>query len=164
VQPWGEYYANNPDTIPPLVYVDMVNQSGINFDAFGVEIIQGRNESGMYVRDLMHISAMLDRFVPLSKPLHISGVAVPDRELPGIQDCQTAGMWRKPWDEATQAMWIEQFFKIAMSKPFIETVTYANFADDGTDELVGSGLLNERLDLKKSFRELRKLQKLILGK
>ena len=164
VQPWGEYYAGNPDTIPPLVYVDMVNQSGINFDAFGVEIIQGKNESGMHVRDLMHMSAMLDRFVPLSKPLHISAVAVPDRELAGIQECGTGGMWRKPWDEATQAMWIEQFFKIAMSKPFIETVTYANFADDSSDEIVGSGLLNERLELKKSFRELRKLQKLILGK
>lgn len=163
VQPWGEYYAGNPDTIPPLVYVDMVNQSGINFDAFGVEIIQGKNESGSHVRDLMHISAMLDRFVPLPKPLHISGVAVPDRTSSG-QECKLAGLWRQPWDETTQAVWIEQFFKIAMSKPFVETVTYANFADDGSDGLVGSGLLNERLELKKSFRELRKLQKLVLGK
>jgi hypothetical protein len=164
VQPWGEYYASNPDTVPPLVYVDMVNQSGINFDAFGVEVIQGKNESGMHVRDLMHVSAMLDRFVPLSKPLHISGVATPDREVPGIQDCQMAGIWRKPWDEATQAVWIEQFFKVAMSKPFIETVTYANFADNSSDELIGSGIVNERLELKKAFRELRKLQKLVLGK
>lgn len=164
VQPWGEYHAGNPDTIPPLVYVDMVNQSGINFDAFGVEIIQGKNGNGMHLRDLMHISAMLDRFVPLNKPLHISNVAVPDRELAGIQECHSAGMWRKAWDEMTQAVWIEQFFKIAMSKPYIETVTYGNFADNGSDELVGSGLLNEQLSLKKSFRELRKLQKLILGK
>jgi hypothetical protein len=164
VQPWGEYYAGNADTIPPLVYVDMVNQSGINFDAFGVEIIQGKNESGMHVRDLMHISAMLDRFVPVSKPLHISAVAAPDRELAGVQDCRTSGMWRKPWDEATQAAWIEQFFKIALSKPFIETVTYANFADDGINALAGSGLVNDKLELKKSFREIRKLQKLILGK
>jgi hypothetical protein len=107
---------------------------------------------------------MLDRFVPLNKPLHISAVAVPDREVAGIQECQTAGLWRKPWDEAIQAIWIDHFFKIAMSKPFIETITYANFADNGADEIVGTGLLNERLDLKKSFRELRKLQKLILGK
>ena len=34
--PWGEYYAALPDTIPPLVYVDMVVQSGINFDGFGL--------------------------------------------------------------------------------------------------------------------------------
>jgi hypothetical protein len=164
VQPWGEYYAGSADTIPPLVYVDMVNQSGINFDAFGVEIVQGKNESGTHVRDLMHISSMLDRFVPLSKPLHISGVSAPDRESPGAQECRMAGIWRKPWDEATQAVWIEQFFKVAMSKPFIETVTYANFSDNGSDALVGSGILNERLELKRAFRELRKLQKLVLGK
>jgi hypothetical protein len=164
VQPWGEYYAGNPDTIPPLVYVDMVNQSGINFDAFGVEIIQGKNESGMYVRDLMHVSAMLDRFMPVSKPLHISAVAVPDRESPNTQNRRSDGVWRKSWDETIQAVWIEQFFKIALSKPFIETVTYANFADESSDGLVGSGLLNERLELKKSFRELRKMQKTILGK
>ena len=32
--PWGEYYATVPNSIPPLVYMDMVVQSGISFDAY----------------------------------------------------------------------------------------------------------------------------------
>ena len=40
--PWGEYYSASPNTIPPLVYVDMVVQSGINFDAFGLQMQFGK--------------------------------------------------------------------------------------------------------------------------
>ncbi|UCE99416.1 MAG: endo-1,4-beta-xylanase, partial [Planctomycetota bacterium] len=51
--PWGEYYATTPNTIPPLVYVDMAIQSGINFDAFGMQMRFGKNQAGMHVRDMM---------------------------------------------------------------------------------------------------------------
>jgi hypothetical protein len=164
VGPWGEYYASRSDTIPPLVYIDMVNQSGISFDAFGLEIIMGKNETGMHVRDMMHVSAMLDRFVPVSKPIHITSVAVPDSCGSGVQDCNTAGIWRREWDAELQGHWVEQFYKIALSKPYVETITYGNFADNGTDGLAGSGLLTKEYEPKRAYKELRKLQKLIVGK
>ena len=162
--PWGEYYAFKPDTIPPLVYVDMVNQSGINFDAFGVEMVMGKNEPGMHVRDLMHISAMLDRFVPLTKPLHISAVAVPQLCGQGEYDCQRAGLWRRKWDGELQAQWIDCFCRIAMSKPFVESVTYANFADDGYDCLNASGLLTKDIQPKPAYKQILNIAKLISGK
>ncbi len=66
--PFGEYYARNQRTIPPLLYADMAVQSGIKFDAFGIQLFMGVPVDGMYVRDLLQVSSLLDEFVSLSKP------------------------------------------------------------------------------------------------
>jgi len=163
VQPWGEYYATMPETIPPLVYADIVTQSGISFDAFGLEMRFGRNQAGMHLRDMMDISAMLDRFAAASRPLHTTTVAVPDRPGRGPQDGKVAGIWHQSWDQSLQAQWVEQFCKIALSKPFINTVTYSEFADSSEGETVGYGLLDEQLKPKESYHALSRLQKLILS-
>ncbi len=164
VQPWGEYYAVTPETVPPLVYADIVTQSGISFDAFGLEMRFGKNQAGMHIRDMMDISAMLDRYAAASKPMHITTVAVPDRPGEGPHDGKVAGIWHKPWDQPVQAQWVEQFCKIALSKPFVNTVTYSEFADNGASEKVGYGLLDEQLKPKESYHALSRLQKFILGR
>jgi hypothetical protein len=82
--PWGEYYTTIPNSIPPLVYMDMVVQSGINFDAFGLQVRFGKNQSGMHVRDMMQVSAILDTFAPIAKPLYITGVEVPSQDGSGL--------------------------------------------------------------------------------
>jgi len=160
--PWGEYYAKNSNSIPPLVYVDMVVQSGINFDAFGLCVRFGKNEAGMYVRDMMQISSVLDRFGMLNRPLHITSVAVPSGAGSGSNDCGAAGIWHKSWDQSVQAQWLEQFYKIALSKPFVNTITYSNLTDGRNEIVPDSGLLTEKLEPKKSFTTIRRLQKLLL--
>lgn len=165
--PWGEYYASEADTIPPLVYMDMVVQSGISFDAFGVQMQFGKNQPGMHIRDMMQVSAMLDRFAPVDKPLHITSVAVPSATSSGLQACEVAGMWHKGWDQQVQAEWVEQFYKIALSKPYINSVTYSSFADRQSPRnstIAEAGLLTDKLEPKKSFQVLTKLQKLILNR
>ena len=75
--PWGEYYARNQRTIPPLLYADMVLQSGVAFDGFSVQFRFGAQKDGMLARDMFQISSMLDQFARLGRPLHISAVQVP---------------------------------------------------------------------------------------
>ena len=162
--PWGEYYATTPDTIPPLVYVDMVVQSGINFDAFGLQMRFGRNQAGMHIRDMMHISAVLDYFGPIAKPLYITGVEVPSRNGDDLQDGKVAGIWHQEWDQSRQGQWIEQFYKIALSKPFVDAVTYSNLTDVKDSAIANSGLLTEKLEPKKSFRTLKKLHSVIFSR
>lgn len=164
VCPWGEYYAHNQDTIPPLVYIDMVTQAGINYDALGVQMVFGKNVPGMQVRDMMQISAMLDRFAPIPKPLHITSFGVPDTNDAEGQGQQQAGMWYKPWDQAQQAKWIEEFCKIAFSKTFVNTVTYSALADGNENVLAGGGLLTDKFQPKKAFMTMVKLQRKILQK
>jgi hypothetical protein len=164
VHPWGEYYASMPETIPPLVYADIVTQSGISFDALGLEICFGKNQAGMHIRDMMDISAILDRFAATNRPVHITAIAVPDQPGKDSYDGKVAGIWHKPWNRPIQAQWVEQFCKIALSKPFINTVTYSKFADTGANDAVGYGLLDEKLTPKDSYNALNRLQKLIISR
>lgn len=155
--PWGEYYANTPNSIPPLVYMDMVVQSGTTFDGFGLQMRFGRNQSGMHIRDMMQISAILDYLGPISKPIHLTNVAVPSQNGEGLQDGKVAGIWHKPWNEEQQGRWIKQFCIIAISKPFVQSVTYSDLVDSAGSAIAGSGLLNDKLEPKAAFKELQKL-------
>ena len=162
--PWGEYYATIPDSIPPLVYMDMVVQSGINFDAFGLVMRFGKNQSGMHIRDMMQISAILDYVSPVARPLYITGVEVPSQNGDGLYSGKVAGVWHQEWDQSRQAQWIEQFYKIALSKPFVDSVTYSTLADMKGSAIANSGLLTSQLEPKKSFRALKKLHNAIFGR
>ncbi|HIJ69785.1 MAG TPA: hypothetical protein HPP87_00305 [Planctomycetes bacterium] len=160
--PWGEYYSERKNTVPPLVYADMVIQSAISFDAFAVQMHFGKDRPGMHIRDMMQISSMLDYFAAVVKPVHVTGVAIPGRSESNDQDWRVAGKWHREWDESLQSDWIEQFYKIALGKPFVNSITYLNLADTEDTKILGSGLLTEGFEPKETFLTLEKLQKLIL--
>jgi hypothetical protein len=162
--PWGEYYATVPNSVPPLVYIDMVVQGGINFDAFGLQMHFGKNLAGMHIRDMIQMSAVLDLFAPIAKPLHIMEVAVPSQSGDGLYDGKVAGIWHEEWDQLRQAQWIEQFYRIALSKPFVDSVTYSNLADTEDSPIASSGLLTNQLEPKESFRTLKKLHDIIFAR
>ena len=161
---WGEYYAHDKTTVPPLVYTDMVIQSGISFDAFGLQFHFGRDLPGMHVRDMMQISSRLDCFAPVSKPLHITGVSIPSAAGSEGRAQDKAGSWRKEWNQDMQAVWVEEFYKLALARPYVSTVTYSCLADHSQSEFNGCGLLSEKLEPKKSFLMLAKFQRSILKK
>ena len=162
--PWGEYYATTPNSIPPLVYMDMVVQSGINFDAFGLQMRFGKNQSGMHVRDMMQISAILDAFAPIAKPLYVTSLEVPSQNNSGLYDGKVAGIWHEGWNQQRQARWIEQFHKIALSKPFVNSVSYANLIDGDNNAIAHSGMMTNKLEPKDSFRTMKKLHDSIFSR
>jgi len=139
-------------------------QSGINFDAFGLQMQFGKNQAGMHIRDMMHISAVLDYFAPIAKPLYITDVEVPSQNGAGLHDGKVAGIWHQEWGQSQQEQWIEQFYKIALSKPFVDTVTYSNLADTEDSTIANSGLLTKELKPKKSFQTLKKLRDAIFNR
>ena len=170
VAPWGEYYAVDQRTIPPLLYADMAVQSGIHFDAFGLQVYFGVNSEGMYVRDLMQISAMIDRFGNFGKPLHITAVQVPSQVAPGPRggdgekwDPTRGGMWHAPWDEVVQADWVESFYAVALSKPFVESVCWRDLSDGPNTYLPHGGLLNADLSPKAGYEKLLALREQMTG-
>ncbi len=159
--PWGEYYSRNQRTIPPLLYADMAVQSGIKFDAFGLQVFMGMPADGYYVRDLMQISAMLDEFVSLGKPLHVTACQVPSEAAPPApeatepgQSALEAGRWHAPWSQRLQAEWLQAFLRISLSKPFIETVCWRDLADHEAYHMPHGGLCRDTMEPKLAYREL----------
>lgn len=161
--PWGEYYAYDKTTVPPLVYADMVIQSGISFDAFGLQFHFGKDAPGMHMRDMMQIASRMDCFAAVPKTVHVTGVSIPDNEGEGAA-AGKAGHWRKKWDQTLQATWLEEFYKLTLGRPFINTVTYSYLADSPSQPVKGCGLLTSKLTPKKAFLVMAKFQKTIMNR
>ncbi len=160
--PWGEYYARNQRTIPPFLYADMAVQSGIKFDAFGVQLFMGVPVDGYYVRDLIQISSLLDEFVTLGKPIHITACAVPSGctvdkwdAWKGNASIPNAGYWHAPWSPRLQAEWLQAFYRISMSKPFVESICWRDLADYEGHYIPHGGLCGNDLEPKPAYNELR---------
>jgi len=161
-QPFGEYYATNQRSIPPLMYADLVVQSGIQFDAFGVRLLVGQAVSGQYTRDLMQISQLLDQFSLFNKPVHLTLAApsetVTQMMIPASETGEpidpVSGHWRRPWSQQVQSHWLEAIFQVAASKPFIDAIAWQELADHPNIELPLGGLLSEEYVPKEALRRL----------
>jgi hypothetical protein len=169
--PWGEYYSRNQRTIPPLLYADMAVQSGIKFDAFGVQMFMGAPVDGCFVRDLLQVSTLLDEFVSMGKPLHITGCQVPSDITPDAWDAwggkappPKAGHWHAPWSQRLQAEWLQAFYRIAISKPYVESITWRDLADYEGHYIPHGGLCKNNLEAKLSYKELRNFRALLASK
>ncbi len=165
VTPWGEYYAANQRTIPPLLYADMILQSGVPFDAFALRLQFGPGSQGTCLRDFFQISTMLDQFAKLGKPLHITAAEVPSQPPPkeSLESGTFSGGSRsKPWSEEVQANWLENVVEVALSKPFVESVSWHNLTDYSGMQVPSGGLLRSDLTPKEAYKKFVALRPLVV--
>ncbi len=166
-QPFGEYYATNQRSIPPLMYADLLIQGAVAFDGFAIKLLMGQSQPGQFVRDLMQVSNLLDQIAVFNKPVYLTVaapsdvvtsimIASPDAGTPVDPNC---GFWRKTWSSSVQSRWLEAVMQIAMSKPYIEAVAWHEIVDHPDVELPLSGLMGEDLAAKPSFKRLAAFRK-----
>lgn len=161
---WGEYHGVLPNSVSPVAYMDMVIQSGVTFDAFALQVKFGRNETGLHVRDMLQVTSLLDYLSLLGKPLYITQVQIPSESGAGDCDEKVAGVWHKTWDPKRQALWLDQFYRIAMSKPMVDGVVYGNLADHPESLIQHSGVLTEAFKPKDAYRVIRRFREFIHSK
>lgn len=138
-QPWGEYLASNRRSIPPYTYAEAVLSTGLPIDAIALRVQMGHAEPGLSTRDMLSLSAMLDRYAQLEKPIFVTGVGVPSATIPATpfmprsgaepEDPYEPGYWRAPWSEAVQAQWMTQALSIMCSKPYVQGVCWQELYD-----------------------------------
>jgi hypothetical protein len=173
-QPWGEYHAVNRRSIPPYLYAEAMVQAGIQVDAFALRLQMGHAEPGCSTRDLMSLSAILDRFAALEKPLTITSLGCPSapitpapyRPRAGAQaeDPYEPGSWRAPWSDATQAEWLTQAMAICCSKPFVHSVCWQELYDapstasGGAAEMPFGGLISSNGQAKPALSRLAQIR------
>lgn len=170
-QPWGEYFALNRRSVPPLMYADTLIQAGVPFDIIALRLQLAQPLPGQMTRDLMSISAMLDRFASLDRPIAITAAGCPSEVLhPAAPPSRRAananpfadetdnddatvdsgpilnpGSWRKPWNEATQADWLAQVVALCAAKPGVASVCWQDMVEvtgrSHPPEMSGGGLI-----------------------
>lgn len=153
-QPFGEHQSRRKDGIAPLTYLDQAIHSGVRLDAVGVQLLFGRRDEGMTMRDIMQVSALLDRFFLLELPIIVSGMGVPSETID-----PEGGWWHRAFDNEVQARWVGRVFAIAMSKPFIETVFWADLYDHMDAPLPRAGLISDTGHVKPSLQRLTSMRK-----
>lgn len=165
---WGEYYARNQRSIPPILYADMAVQSSVAFDAFGLDLSFGLAADGYFMRDMFQVSSMLDRLAGLGKPFHIAALAVPASNAGqrSASDGNTltvarGGVWHGKWDEMMQAEWTKQIIEIALSKAFVETVCWNSLADRDAAAIPNSGLVTASLKPRPAYEVVRRIRRQI---
>ena len=166
--PFGEYHARGrggaPAGVPPMLYAEMLANAGIAFEAFGLEIELGVPSIGHFTRDLFQLSCALDRFATLGRPVFLTAVGVPARHNADPNDAsggrlnpELAGRWHRPWDPELQAEWIDAFYQMALSKPFVEAIAWNNVADVNCT-LPAGGLLDDMLQPKPAFAKIQQFR------
>jgi len=155
-QPFGEYYATNQRSIPPLMYADLLMQSAIAFDGFVIKLLMGQSGNGQKTRDLMQISHLLDQFGVYGKPVTLV-VAVPSGPPPSAK-ASRGGYWHSLWSQSVQARWLEAIFNIAISKPSVEFVMWYQWRDCTDAELPQAGLIDSHCQPKIAFHKLEAVQ------
>ncbi len=71
--------------------------------------------------------------------------------MPPVLLADVAGFWHGPWDKVKQAEWLDQFYRIALSKTCIDGVMYSNFTDVADGAVPESGLMTAGLEPKESY-------------
>ena len=146
-----DHVSSRPGALTPWQYLERLSQEGIHFDAVGIQMCFGGATGGTAMRDLMQISAVLDRFLAFDCKVMVSAFGVPSRQVDPKN-----GWWRNPWSEQVQSVWASRFVTIALSKPFIETVVWERLIDEGED---ATGLLFENGKVKSVFAKLIAIRK-----
>lgn len=138
-QPWGEYHASNRRSIPPYLYAEAAVGAGLAIDAIGLRLQMGHAEPGYATRDMMALSAILDKFAALEKPIVVSAVGAPSAPITPVpfrpragaeaEDPYEPGNWRRAWSEQAQVDWMTQAISVCCSKPYVHSVCWQELAD-----------------------------------
>ena len=151
---WARYVAREPQ-IPPLrsayQYLKACIDADIPFEIIGIQLYYPS-------QDMFEIHRLLERFSRFGKPIHITELGVSSSiERDEKSYFKTAsGLWHQPWSETIQADWIEQFYTLCYSKPYIQAITWWDFAD--ANFWPHGGFLRRDMIPKESFFRLQKLR------
>ncbi len=157
---WAEYYMSRKPGAwqqSPYDYLTMLRDAKADYDAVGLQYYH----SG---RDLLEFERDLETFRDFGKVIHITELGipssldpVPNAEYWGGGEGGAAMLWHGDrFTETIQADWIEQMYTIAYSKPYVEAITYWDFADPGF--IAHAGFVGPDGTAKESCRRLLRLQ------
>ncbi len=157
-QPFGEYIFENPQSLSPLLYLELLFQAGVAVDAIGVRIEMGEAQPGAATRDLIQMADLLDRVAEFEKPISISALAAPSQppkaESLGSEGVFDPGHWRQAWSEPTQASWLAHACSVAFANPFVSSVCWQELYDLAGEE-THTGLIDASGKAKASLSRIR---------
>ncbi|MFW6386598.1 MAG: endo-1,4-beta-xylanase [Bacillota bacterium] len=175
--PFGEYAAQGLEVCPysnlseerelfsPLTFLEALIENDVPFDVIGIQLY-------FPARDMVSISRLLDEYIKLGKPVHITELGVSsgdshtdwqevdsERTTYPTSHLYGTGTWHTEWEwsEKIQADWLEWFYTLAYSKEEIEAIIWWDLQDPAY--VPNSGLIRENGIPKEAYFRLKECQK-----
>ena len=159
-EPFGEYYAFNRKSVAPQNYAELLHQGGLHADAYGIRLQLGQPSPGRAMRDMLAISAMLDRYAELEKPLIVTALGTPSEGLPASSEGRDPGRYRGGLTEQSQAAWMNDVMAMALAKPYVHSVCWQDLYDTpDAPEMPAGGLISQAGNAKPALATLTELRR-----
>jgi len=135
-------------------FLGLVLARDIPVDVIGLEFYYAGVNTDGYAPpglSLVSLSRVLDQYVVFGKPIFVRELSAPSVQHTG------STWWHRPWDEATQAEFLEKFYTIAFSKPMVQEIGWSYGVSDEDTYIQNSGLLDVNLNPKPAYTTLSNL-------
>lgn len=163
-QPWGDYLANEDQTITPVTFPDDLIRAGVRLNAVELEFRVGTRPRGSLPRDLLDAARILDVFGTLGLNLEVA-LSFPSDDGPDPRAADhEQTVWKPGWRAGDgpslvgQAEWGAAFASLALAWPNVRTVTWDHWSDADPHLVPHGGLLDAQgrpKPLLKRFHTLR---------
>lgn len=140
-RPWADWLSSGPFQLGPLHMADSLARAELGMTGIGLELAPGYGSPGSHLRDLLDVSRLLDLYALVNLPLDVTIVlpsgAEPDPQADaGIE--VRADQWPRPLDERRHRKWASRWIALAVAKPYVRSVNWAQ-ASDSTPHLFPHG-------------------------
>ncbi|HNR33169.1 MAG TPA: endo-1,4-beta-xylanase, partial [Candidatus Hydrogenedentes bacterium] len=144
VNEYGIFYEGHPAFYR---FLEDAIKKGVPFDAVGIQA-----HAPLHMAfPLDRVRALLDLYAGLGKEIHITEFT------PTSSGRKVLGApWRDAWDEAQQAEYAEQFYRVCFAHPAVAAISWWDFCDVGA-WAEGGGLLRADCTPKPAYDRLRRL-------
>src|SRR5262249_35245907 len=145
-------------SISPLLYTELLLESGIAIDAIGLRLQFGDSGPGRSARDLMQLSDLLDVYAQFEKPVDLTAVGAPSGSEPSPSALAGGGRWRDPWSPELQMKWMTEALSIALGKPYVRSVAWHALFDGPTCDMPLGALIGSDGRGKPALRRLAEIR------
>lgn len=161
-QPWGEYLAHQEHKVTPFGFADTLLRTGVRLDGLELEVVMGVTPRGNFCRDPLDLSRLLDLYVLLGVPIHVTLGYPSASKSETCQGCPDqrphGGRWGAGFTPQDQADWARSFARLAMCKPYVQAVIWAHWQDNTPHIFPHCGLIDAQGKAKPAIDLLRQLR------
>jgi glycosyl hydrolase family 10 len=159
-QPWGDYMAAEDRTHSPFIFADTLIRSGLNLAALDLELVTAASPQGSFSRDVLEASRLIDLYTLLGIPLRVTLAcpAAPAAKANPDAGGHEVGYWKRPFTPEVQAEWASQFTALALCKPSVKTVLWAQLSDAAPNHFPQCGLFDAQGNPRPVLKTLHELR------
>jgi len=145
-QPWAEYMVEQPSSLPPLHFADMLARADIGLAGIGLEMNLGFWPGGSLPRDLLEIGQLIDQWSLLGLPL-IPMLTIPSGcDADGLANQPSSLPVRSASDEFpsmdSQKRLIDQLLPMLVAKQSVQAIVWNQVFDSVSHKFPHGGLFD----------------------